>query len=350
MVDVVIKPTTRCNLKCLYCNVEKIFNADISIPVLKDFFSFLVKSFPEEEIVIKWHGGEPLLMGLDFFKSSIEYQNKISSHFENEILTNITLLNKQWLEFLKEGNFEIYTSLDSIGCDHDIQRSGSSEIVRQALIDLKSFGINNVTVKTTITKYNLNNIERVLEFCDSLQFKWNFSQAIPSGIQQSNTENIIVNPTDFNNAIIGLFDKWFVSESPSDISQFKYIIDYIIHKETYGKKKPALSLGPDGNIYACPSLIGNLEYIIGKFDNPASLEKFNNVDCSCNKIYFPECKNCYFDFFCKITYCEYLNEVHKGFFNLPNYVCSCWKPILTHIREQVTLQMGFAQNSKVRNF
>lgn len=340
MIEVVIKPTTRCNLNCIYCNNEKISNSDISLNTMKNFFSIIVERFPEEKINIRWYGGEPLLMGLDFFRDIVEYQNKLSTQFENEISTNITLLNRQWIDFLKENEFAIYTSLDGIGLKHDFQRSNSFIIVKQALIDLKSSGIQNISVRTTTTRYNVEALEEVYDFCSSLQVKWNFSAVIPGGLQKVNAENLVVNPIDFSSAIIRIFDKWFMSASPSNIPVFQNVFDYFLRREEYeNADKPRLSMGPDGNIYSCPLLLENSKYIIGKFDNKDIMDTFNGFKCSWQRNDFKECENCYFEFLCKLNHCAYLNDVQKNYTSLPNYLCSCWKPIYTHILERVTNEM-----------
>jgi uncharacterized protein len=337
MIEIIIKPTTRCNLSCLYCNLENISNVNITINTIKKFFAIIVERYPEEIVNIRWHGGEPLLMGLEFFNNVIDYQNELSTHFENEISTNVTLLNMQWIDFFKKNHFAIFTSLDGIGSKHDFQRNNSFSIVKQALIDLKSSGIQNISVRSTVTRYNADALEEVYDFCSLLQLKWTFSVIIPSGIKKKNAENLVVNPTDFNTAIIRIFDKWFMTTLPTDIQPFQNIIEYFIRREEYEPDgKPSLSFGPDGNIYACSLLTGNSKYALGKFNDKDIMEKFNCLTCSWQRTSFGECENCNFEFLCNLNRCAYLSMVQNSFASLPNYLCSCWKPIYAHILEQVT--------------
>jgi len=72
---------------------------------------------------IIWHGGEPLLAGIDFFKKIVELQALIKNHiFENSIQTNGTLLNYEYLDFFERHNFKLGFSLDGCKTSHDLNR------------------------------------------------------------------------------------------------------------------------------------------------------------------------------------------------------------------------------------
>ena len=67
------------------------------------------------EVTVAWQGGEPTLMGLDFYRKAIEYQKKYRKPgmtFENTMQTNGTLLDDEWCQFFKENNFLIGISID----------------------------------------------------------------------------------------------------------------------------------------------------------------------------------------------------------------------------------------------
>lgn len=307
---------------------------------VKDFFSFLVEKFPEERINVRWSGGEPLLIGFDFFNSAVEWQKKISQNFENEISTNLTLLNEEYIRFFKENNFAIYTSLDGIGHSHDFQRDGSFNLVRRALIDLKEAGINSIFVNSVITKQNCTIIEEIYNFCQSYDFNWNFTMVVPSGVQKAQAEKLIVSPIDFSNRIIKIFDKWFLSETPLKIPIFHYIIRYIMRREDYIRMdEPQISIGPDATLYACRRLVGNPLHSLGKFVEQSPLERPKCRTCSYQMKNFRQCENCYFDFLCNLNYCAYLHKVYASFPDLSHYLCNCLKPIYTHILECVNSEI-----------
>jgi len=76
-------------------------------------------------IIFSWHGGEPTLLGLDYFKKIIQLQKKhqpVNSHIINGIQTNGTLLNVEWCRFLARENFTVGVSVDGPEEIHDLFR------------------------------------------------------------------------------------------------------------------------------------------------------------------------------------------------------------------------------------
>ena len=77
------------------------------------------------EVAVAWQGGEPTLMGLDFFKRAIDFQRKYANPGQrvlNTIQTNGTLLDDAWGEFLKENHFLVGISIDGPRELHDAFR------------------------------------------------------------------------------------------------------------------------------------------------------------------------------------------------------------------------------------
>ena len=68
----------------------------------------------EDEVVFNWHGGEPALLGLDFFRKVVELQRKYAGtmRIENDFQTNGALLDESWCEFFKEHRFYVGLSID----------------------------------------------------------------------------------------------------------------------------------------------------------------------------------------------------------------------------------------------
>ena len=329
-----------CNLNCLYCNRQEKSKVGLSIAKVKNFFFILAERFPMERIKVRWGGGEPLLMGIDFFEDIVKLQKKLFRNIENEISTNLTLLDENFVRLFKENDFAIFTSLDGIGTSHDFQRNGSFDNLSTALKKLKEYGISKIFVNTVVTKYNYDTLEEIYNFCSDLELKWNFTVVVPSGIQKVQAKTLIVNPATFSNSIIKIFDNWFVSESPVEILVFNDIIRYIMGRNNcIPKNDPQLSLGPDGDLYTCRLLIGKPKHSLGNVESinhrfiglPAcytcSYQKINN---------FSKCKNCYFDFLCNLNHCTYLYEVYKDFPDVSHYLCNCLKPIYTHIIKCIT--------------
>ena len=110
-----------CNLDCTYCfflSKEKLYPNSrfrMTDETLETYIRQLIESQRSPEVTIAWQGGEPTLMGLDFFKRAIDYVNRYTRPgvtIQHTIQTNGILLNESWCEFFREHHFLIGLSLD----------------------------------------------------------------------------------------------------------------------------------------------------------------------------------------------------------------------------------------------
>jgi uncharacterized protein len=120
-----------CNLNCEYCfylEKQALFAADekyrMSDKVLSAFIANYIASQPTPIVEFVWQGGEPTLLGIDFFKRVIELQKPFAAKktITNSLQTNGTLLTDEWCSFLKKNNFMVGISLDGPKEIHDHYR------------------------------------------------------------------------------------------------------------------------------------------------------------------------------------------------------------------------------------
>ncbi len=120
-----------CNLDCHYCfylKKEKLYpdgHFRMSDELLEQYTIQYINAQQSPEVTFAWQGGEPTLMGLDFFRKAVELQAKYSKpgmHIQNALQTNGTLLNDEWCEFLHQNQFLIGLSIDGPRHLHDIYR------------------------------------------------------------------------------------------------------------------------------------------------------------------------------------------------------------------------------------
>lgn len=131
-IHVLAKPGgPTCNLKCDYCfYLEKQQLFDNGKPfqmkddVLQRYIESYIRSQPTPDVEFVWHGGEPTLMGIDYFRKIINYQRPFQTdkQIKNTIQTNGTLLTDEWCMFFKQNNFFIGISLDGPEDIHDRYR------------------------------------------------------------------------------------------------------------------------------------------------------------------------------------------------------------------------------------
>ena len=128
--NMMFKPVgSKCNLACDYCyyldkvklyGTQPVMSLDLLEKVIEDYIAVN----DNEQIVFDWHGGEPLILGLDYFKKIVELQEKYKGNkcVYNTIQTNGTLLNDDYARFFKENNFLVGLSIDGPQHIHDRYR------------------------------------------------------------------------------------------------------------------------------------------------------------------------------------------------------------------------------------
>ncbi len=130
---VMIKPRGPiCNLDCSYCyylSKEKLYpDSDfrMSDEVLEQFTREYIQSQNVPEITFGWQGGEPLLMGLEFFERAVRYQQENARdrvRILNTIQTNGVFLDDDWCRFFRENGFLVGISVDGPEHLHDFYRT-----------------------------------------------------------------------------------------------------------------------------------------------------------------------------------------------------------------------------------
>ena len=139
------KPTGAvCNLDCKYCfflSKEMLYPGSrfrMADELLETYIRQLLESHRTPEVNVAWQGGEPTLMGLDFFQRSVTYVEKYKKPYQQvlyTIQTNGTKLDDDWCAFLKQHNFLVGLSIDGPEAMHDAYRvnKGGSGTFKQVL-------------------------------------------------------------------------------------------------------------------------------------------------------------------------------------------------------------------------
>ena len=161
--NIMIKPVgSLCNLRCRYCYY--LDKADIyggkeprmTCEMLETFIREYIAANDVPEVLFNWHGGEPLLMGLDFYRKAIQLQEKYASgkRIRNALQTNATLVTAEWAAFFRENGFLIGVSLDGPRDVHDCYRAGKGggstfERVVKGIAELYKAGVD-YNIMTTV--------------------------------------------------------------------------------------------------------------------------------------------------------------------------------------------------------
>jgi uncharacterized protein len=366
-IHVLTKPTGAiCNLDCSYCfflDKEQLYPGSkfrMTDEVLETYIRQLIESHKTPQVTVAWQGGEPTLMGVDFFRKAIAYQEKYRKPgmtFENTLQTNGTLLNDEWCEFFKENNYLIGLSLDGPRELHDANRVDKAgrptfDKVMKGVRLLQKHGVE-YNILTTVNRVNADHPLEVYRFLrDEVKTTWiQFIPVIERVNQDGRTlyqdgttvsENSVL-PEQFGNFLITIFDEWVRKDVGKIFVQtFEAAVRSWLDLPTgmcffsptcgYG-----VALEHNGDLYSCDHFV-EPDYLLGNIQEISMAEmvssdrqfKFGQDKLNTLPKY---CRDCEVRFACH-------GECPKNRFILTpdgepglNYLCAGYKAFFTHIDE-----------------
>lgn len=163
-----------CNLKCKYCftNSDKYCGDPISVKTVKEFVLGLEEDDRFQHIKFTWHGGEPLLWGVERYKEVFEFQKQhlAKKSYMNIFQTNGTLLNQAYTDLIKEYGAYIGVSIDGPTYTLNNQRFDDEKQFNKMVNNLALLKKNNVpfAIFCTLTSNNIDHLSEILDFIEHL--------------------------------------------------------------------------------------------------------------------------------------------------------------------------------------
>jgi uncharacterized protein len=301
---VMLKPAgPSCNLNCTYCyylEKKKLYPEEkefrMSEEILENFIRQFIEAHQVPAVTFTWQGGEPTLMGLDFFEKSIELQRKYSGgkKIENAFQTNGTRLNDDWCKFFKDNNFLVGISIDGAEHNHDHYRktvSGGPTFKRVMKgIDLLHKHKVDFNTLSVVNDYNVHYAKETYRFLKHIGS--GFMQFLPvveriTDYNKNGRLKLIapvhgdaevavwsVGATDYGQFLITIFDEWVRNDVARyyvqmfDATLANYVREnpgICIFNETCGD---ALIMEYNGDLYSCDHFVYP-EYLLGNImDTP----------------------------------------------------------------------------------
>lgn len=320
------KPTgSACNLDCAYCfflDKEAFYPGSkfrMSEQVLEQYLRQLIEAHQTDTVNIAWQGGEPTLMGLDYYRRALKIAEKYrrpGMTFLHTLQTNGTLLNDEWAAFFKENNFLIGISLDGPRELHDVYRLDKGgqptfDRVMRGIRLLQKHGVE-FNVLTTINRMNSNYPLEVYRFLrDEVGADW--MQFIPV-VERINSDGLTlcqegsevsersVLPEQFGVFLTTIFGEWvrrdvgsvFVQTFEASLRNWLGFPSsgMCVFNETCGT---GLALEHNGDLYSCDHfvepnyLLGNIEqtHMLELISGPQQVkfgqDKRNNLPLECQE-------------------------------------------------------------------
>ncbi|HEX6663453.1 MAG TPA: anaerobic sulfatase maturase [Gaiellaceae bacterium] len=293
------KPTGAvCNLDCAYCfflSKEMLYPGSrfrMADDLLELYVRQLIEAHAQTpEVQIAWQGGEPTLMGVDFFRRSVELVERHLAPGQRaaySIQTNGTLVDEEWAAFFREHDFLVGISIDGPRELHDVYRvnkggTGSFDQVMRGLAHLREHGVE-WNALTTIHAANgdcglevyrflrdecgarfvqlIPIIERVAEASEDGTVPWTSWRDRPLYVQKGDrVTGRSVTPEQYGRFLIDVFEEWVrrdvgeVYVQMFDVALANWVGEppgLCIHSEMCGL---ALALEHTGDLYCCDHFV-----------------------------------------------------------------------------------------------
>jgi len=194
----------------------------MSDALLENYTRQYIEAQPVPEVMFTWQGGEPTLMGLDFFRQAVAYQQQYARpgmRIHNTLQTNGVLLDDEWCAFFKEYDFLIGISLDGLRELHNMYRvdKGGNPTFGRVMLGVELLKKHDVTFNVLVTVHAANSSHglEVYRFLrDDAQAQ--FIQFIPiverNNAAQSGHNAAVtgrsVRGRDYGRFLISVFDEW----------------------------------------------------------------------------------------------------------------------------------------------
>ncbi len=358
---VLIKPAgPDCNMECDYCfylkkarYFNKIKTHRMSYETLEEVIK-QVMTQGGRSVNFGWQGGEPTLMGVDFFTRAVEFQDRYGSNQDvaNGIQTNGILLNRDWARLFREYNFLVGISIDGPRHIHDRYRKmkgggsswekvlNSAEMLLEEGVDLNSLIVVN--------DYSVQFPDEIYEFNKSIGITYmQFIPCVePDPDDPKRTAYFSVDPDEYGKFLKRLFDLWwedFEDDRPKTSIRFFESLFY----HYVGLEPPMCTLLKEcgnyvvvehnGDLFSCDFFVdskhrlGNIhEQLIVEMLNSEQQDRFGKE----KKNVHEDCQSCEWLIYCRGGCLkDRLNNPHRVGLS---YFCSSYRMFFPYAHQRLT--------------
>ena len=367
---VMLKPAgAHCNLACKYCYYLEKNNLYqnshrhlMSDEMLEQFTREYIEAQTMPQVLFTWHGGEPLMRSIDFYKKALALQKKYANgkQIDNVIQTNGTLLTDEWCEFFAQNHWLVGISIDGPQEYHDHYRvtpagKPSWEKVMQGISLLKKHRVE----WNAMAVVNAYNAEHPLEFyhffrdngCQYLQFtpiverltehEDGRTLASLADDREIPLADASVTPQQWGNFLCTIFDDWvrhdvgktFVEIFDCTLANWMGVLPGIC---AYSKEcGHAGVMEHNGDVYSCDHFVFP-EYKLGNIREQSLIDMlYGEKQQAFSRLKHTslprQCKECDIEFACHGECPK--NRFEKDKYGEPglNYLCQGYYQYYTHV-------------------
>jgi uncharacterized protein len=275
-IELILMTTMNCNMACDYCYVtdKKAGFLDLSL-ARKVIEQVVDRNDPSKATNIFWHGAEPLLVGIDYYKEIFSWtrqqygQDKVCHHIQ----TNGTLLNDNWFDLFIQEHITTGVSLDGTRKIHDKHRNlingrGSFDVVFNNICKAREKKLY-FDALVVINRDTLGHEDELFDFFYENRIEFGFEPIVVDPACENQV--LAITPQEYANCAIHLFDRWFTQPEPRLINVLP-LYDFTMAVMRGGNTRctfsPScgrhyLTVAPDGKVYPCVRFGGESEFVFG---------------------------------------------------------------------------------------
>lgn len=354
-INLLIKPASgNCNLRCSYC-----FYYDITGKREQESYGFMSEEtleqvikqalfFASGECSFAYQGGEPTLRGLDFFRKSLEFQQKHNVNnvkINNAIQTNGYRLSEEWAKFFAEHHFLVGLSLDGYKGAHDkYRRNGQGEeTFLEILKTIEMFQKYQVefNILTVVNRKSCQKVSKMYQFFQ--QHNLHYLQFIPcldplDEIPGQREYSLL--PEEYGEFLKELFDLWYEDLKQGKnpyIRQFENYIGILMGHppeacDQCGVCNLQYVVEADGEVYPCDFYVLD-EFKLGNL-NQVGIEEINKKRQEIRFIEYsktdhPQCNRCKYGLICRGG-CRRHRSIENTEGYHDNYFCQSYQMLFDH--------------------
>lgn len=341
---VMLIPTLSCPANCSYCWSSDKGSPIMSTETIKEVVEWL-KDFRSDQVTFTFHGGEPLMAGVDFYREALPLLAKDLGHLKPAfaLQTNLWLMTPEMARVLAVYNIPIGSSLDGPKELTDLQRgkgyfdktmSGYKIAIENGL---------KVSFICTFTSHSVKQKEEIFNFFLENGITLKLHPALPS-IRDETPERFALSPEEYGELLVYLLDKYLENMGKIEIMNIDHLCKCMFTSRgtvcTFVDcMGDTFAVGPDGSIYPCYRFIGMPEYVMGNVKDHPRMEDLAKSDAWKKMFQFKDyvdqnCKECSNIKFCRGG-CPY-NAIapHNGEIKGVDPHCIAYKRIFKEIKDR----------------
>lgn len=372
-----------CNLNCTYCyylEKDKLYqdtSPKMDDETLEEFVKQYIQSQDVHEVTFVWQGGEPTLLGVDYFERIVRLQDKYAGKKKifNALQTNGTFIDSRWAKFLADHRFLVGISIDGPQHIHDKYRkmkNGKSAFAEtmQGVEQLIRYGVDFNTL-SVVNDYNQDFPLEVYHFLKQIGSKFmQFLPVVERKVSYPDKEKLKLthhktteaevtkwscSPEGYGDFLMEIFDEWVKQDVGKyfvqlfDVTLANWVgqnAGLCVHKDYCGD---AMVIERNGDVYACDHFVYP-EYFRGNIHNKSLKEMYFSADQVMfgqekKKKLAEKCLNCSVRFACHGDCPKHRFIETNASENPVSYLCEGLQKFFRH----VTPAMNFMANELKNN-